>query len=119
MTRYKGRFLPLIVLGLWSTIGFAQTTKVQGMITSRSGATMVVKSADATTVTVLLTDSTEVGQSAGVLKVRRKEMSMAALIPGLEVQVEGTPNDQNQIVATLVKFEGGDLERAQTIQAGL
>ena len=46
-------------------------------------------------------------------------MSMAALIPGLQVQVEGTYNAQNQLVASSVKFKGNDLEDAQTIQAGL
>ena len=40
---------------------------------------------------------------------------MAALIPGLAVQVEGkTTNDQNQLVATAsVRFKGNDLEDAQ------
>ena len=46
-------------------------------------------------------------------------MSMAALVPGLAVQVEGTYNAQNQLVATSVKFKGNDLEQAQTVQAGL
>ena len=44
---------------------------------------------------------------------------MAALIPGLEIQVEGTYDGQNQLVAKLIKFQGNDLERAQSIQAGL
>ena len=68
---------------------------------------------------VLLTDETQVGQVQGMLKARRKPMSMAALIPGLQVQVEGSYNAQNQLVATLVKFKGNDLEDAQTIQAGM
>jgi len=46
-------------------------------------------------------------------------MSMAALIPGLQVQVEGSNNAENQLVASSVKFKGNDLEDAQTIQAGL
>src|SRR5258707_15492016 len=119
MTGYKARLRSVIALGLCSTIAYAQTTKVQGMITSRSGATMIVKSADSTTVTVLLTDKTEVGQSQGILKVRRKEMSMAALIPGLQIQVEGMAGDQGQLVAKSIKFDGSDLERAEAIRAGL
>jgi len=43
---------------------------------------------------------------------------MDASIPGLEIQVEGTYDGQNQLVAKLVKFQGNDLERAQSIQAG-
>ena len=46
-------------------------------------------------------------------------MSMAALIPGLKVKIEGSYNTQNQLVATLVKFKGKDLEEAQTIKAGM
>ena len=44
---------------------------------------------------------------------------MAALIPGLAVKVEGTYETQNQMVAKSVSFKGDDLERAQSIQAGL
>ena len=46
-------------------------------------------------------------------------MSMAALIPGLEIQVEGAYNSLNQLEAKSVKFKGNDLERAQSIQAGV
>jgi outer membrane protein OmpA-like peptidoglycan-associated protein len=60
-----------------------------------------------------------VGQVQGVFKARRKEMSMAALIPGLAVKVEGTYNDQTQLVATSVSFKGNDLQRAESIQAGM
>jgi outer membrane protein OmpA-like peptidoglycan-associated protein len=44
---------------------------------------------------------------------------MAALIPGLEIQAEGAYDDQHQLIATVVKFKGNDLERAKSIQAGL
>ena len=80
---------------------------------------MVVQSKDSSIVDVLLTDSTKVGQTQGVLKARRKDMSMAALIPGLEVHVEGTYNEQRQLVAKAIKFDGSDLERAQSVQAGV
>ena len=80
---------------------------------------MTVQTPSEPKLVVLLTDETQVGQVQGVLKARRKPMSMAALIPGLQVQVEGTYNAQNQLVASSVKFKGNDLEDAQTIQAGL
>ena len=73
---------------------------------------------DSTSVVVTLTDDTELGRVQCVLKARRKEMSMAALIPGLAVQVEGKPAEQNQVVATKVSFKGNDLAHAQKIQAG-
>jgi outer membrane protein OmpA-like peptidoglycan-associated protein len=46
-------------------------------------------------------------------------MSMAALIPGLAVKVEGTYNNEHQLVAKAISFKGNDLERAKSIQAGL
>jgi OmpA-OmpF porin, OOP family len=54
-----------------------------------------------------------------MLKARKKDMSMAALIPGLAVKVEGTYNAQKELVATKVRFKGNDLERAQAIEAGM
>jgi outer membrane protein OmpA-like peptidoglycan-associated protein len=97
----------------------AQTAKVKGLITGRSGDTMTVQTSDASKLVVELTDATEVAQVQGVFKARRKQMSMTALIPGLQVQVEGSYNSQNQLVANSVKFKGNDLEDAQTIQAGM
>jgi len=114
------RILPLIALASLGAVSFAQTVKVHGMIKARSGATLTVESTQPQdVVVVLLTDYTEVGQTQGVFKARRKQMSMAALIPGLEVHVEGTYNSLNQLEAKSVKFDGSDLERAQSIQAGL
>lgn len=46
-------------------------------------------------------------------------MSMAALIPGLQVKVEGTYDSQNQLVAKSVAFKGNDLEDAEKIDAGM
>src|SRR6516162_6048426 len=104
---------------LLGTIALAQSTKVEGLIKARNGDSMTLQTADGASAVVLLTDSTQVGQVQGVFKARRKQMSMAALIPGLAVQVEGMYNADNQLVATKVAFKGDDLEQAQSIQAGL
>ena len=109
----------LIGLALLSTTVAAQSLKLEGLIKARNGETMIVQTSESPKLVVLLTDSTEVGQVQGVLKARRKAMSMAALIPGLAVKVEGTYNDENQLVAKSVSFKGTDLERAKSIQAGL
>ena len=97
----------------------AQTVKVEGLIKGRSGDRMILKTSQAPNLVVILTDETDVAQVQGVLKARRKDMSMAALIPGLAVKVEGTYNDQQQVVAKTVRFKGDDLQRAQAIQAGM
>jgi outer membrane protein OmpA-like peptidoglycan-associated protein len=108
-----------VVLLALSTSAAADTTKVEGLIKARDGDTIILETSQAPNLVVLLNDDTEVGQVQGVFKARRKNMSMAALIPGLKVKVEGTYNSQNQLVARLVKFKGNDLEEAQTIQAGM
>jgi OmpA-OmpF porin, OOP family len=122
MTRINvARFAYFLTLSL-AMLGTAvadESVKVEGFIKGRSGDTMTLKISGAPDVVVLLTSTTEVGQVQGLLQVRRKDMSMAALIPGLAVKVEGTYNDQHQLVAKLVSFKGNDLERAEAIEAGV
>ena len=108
----------LATILLLSAPGAAQT-KVEGLITGRSGDTMTLQTSDSPKLVVVLTDSTQVAQVLGALKARHKEMSMAALIPGLQVKVEGAYDAQNQLVAKSVKFKGNDLEDAQKMQASL
>ena len=110
---------PLVTLLLFCGSVFAQTTKVSGLITGRNAANMTLQTPTEPKLVVVLTDATQVAQIQGLFKARRKQMSMTALIPGLQVQVEGSYNAQNELVATSVKFKGNDLEDAQTIQAGL
>ena len=110
--------LSLMLVVLSSAMVSAQT-KIEGVIKGRSGATIILQTADSPKVIVLLTDGTDVAQVEGALKVRKKEMSMAALIPGLPIQVEGTYDAQNQLVAKKVRFKGNDFEQAMAIQAGL
>jgi outer membrane protein OmpA-like peptidoglycan-associated protein len=111
--------LAFSALALFSVTAAAQSMKAQGIIKSRSGNTMTLQTSDMSKLVVVLTDSTDVGQLQGAFKARNKKMSMAALIPGLPVQVEGSMNDQNQLVASKVRFKGNDFEQAQAIQAGV
>src|SRR6516164_1649977 len=115
--RRLARALTLSSLALLVATAAADTVKVEGIIKSRSGDKMVLQTSTAPNLVVLLTDSTKVGQVQGVLKARRKDMSMAALIPGLAVKVEATTDQQNQLVAESVSFKGDDLQQAQSIQA--
>jgi OmpA-OmpF porin, OOP family len=118
------RMAGIAVLSIFSLVfvgeTFAgQTVKVEGLIKGRSGDRMILKTSQAPNLVVILTDETDVAQVQGVLKARRKDMSMAALIPGLAVKVEGAYNDEQQLVAKTVRFKGDDLQRAQAIQAGM
>ena len=97
--------------------GASDKVKIKGIITTRTGESLTLKTPDATTVTVSLTDDTKVQQPKG-LGLRKRQMSAAVLIPGLKVRVEGT-GDQSQVTATTINFDAEDLETAEMIQAGL
>ena len=109
----------VFVLAGASIMASAQQTEANGIIKARSGEQLTLQNKDNTESTVLLNDSTDVGQAQGMLKARHKEMSMAALIPGLPIKVKGVLNDQNQLVAQTIRFKGDDLKQAQAIQAGM
>jgi OOP family OmpA-OmpF porin len=111
-----------VILGFAATLflcgaAAAQSTQVKGVINGRSGATMTVQSQNSETVTVLLTSATQVLEPEGAF--RKKHLAMTALVPGLSVEVKGSMNAQNQLVADSVIFHGSDLKTAQDIQAGL
>ncbi|MFL6352520.1 MAG: OmpA family protein [Bryobacteraceae bacterium] len=125
MTQSKGHHivsaasLAFITLTLLSTVVAAQTVKVEGLIKGRSGDTMILQTTAEPYVSVRLTDSTRVAQVQGVFKARRKDLSMAALVPGLAVKVEASHDANQGLVARTVTFKGNDLEHASAIQAGL
>ena len=111
--------LTMVIIAMLSATVFADRVKVEGLIKGRDGDTMILQTADNPHMVVELTDATHVGQVQGMFKSRRKQMSMAALIPGLAVKVEGVKGLQDQLVALDVSFTGDDLQQAQAIQAGM
>jgi outer membrane protein OmpA-like peptidoglycan-associated protein len=110
-------FLAFTSFLLLCGIASAQNDQLKGVINGRSGATMTVQSQDGGNVTVILTPSTQVEEPEGIF--REKHLSMTALIPGLAVEVKGSFNAKNQLVANDVKFSGSSLKTAEDIQAGL
>jgi outer membrane protein OmpA-like peptidoglycan-associated protein len=113
------RAILVLALSLLSSVAFAQD-KAQGMIKARNGSTIILQTTTAEKyLNVILQDTTTVAQNEGVFKARKKTMSMAALIPGLEITVEGHYDENRMLVAKSIKFNGNDLERAYSIQAGL
>src|SRR5271169_28902 len=112
-----GAFLAFAAFLLLCGDAAAQGNKVKGVINGRNGATMTVQTQDSGNVIVVLTDSTQVEEPEGAF--RKKHLSMAALVPGLSIEVQGSYNDKNQLVADKVTFHGSDLKTAQDIQAGL
>jgi len=109
----------LALVALAAVLASAQSAQLQGIIDGRKGEIMMVKSSDGTTVPVVLSDTTQVEEVEGGLHMRKKEMGLTALVPGLPIQVKGSYNAQNQLTADTVKFKASDLKTAQDIQAGV
>jgi OOP family OmpA-OmpF porin len=108
-----------VCLAAWvSAYAQGDATKISGLITARTGDTIVLKTTDGTSVTVTLDDDTKVQQPKG-LGVRKKQMSAAVLIPGLKVSINGTSQDATHFLARTVTFDKSDLQTAEMIQAGL
>ena len=66
--------------------------KVEGMIISRAGETMVVQTSEGK-ITVVLADETRTKDNTGLFGLDRQELSHVVLIPGLKVSVDGVSDD--------------------------
>jgi len=110
----------IALLALPVSASAQDTVKLQGVIVGRSGADMVVHVQGATgNTTVILSNDTKVEVKGGPLGLKKSSMGPATLIPGLKVEVEGTPAANGAVAATKVEFSSGDLKTANEIQAGL
>src|ERR1700741_1129594 len=110
--------LTVCFVALLSANAQGDKAKVKGLITARTGDTIVLKTTDGTSFTVTIDDDTKVQHPQG-LGIRKKQMSAAVLIPGLKVSVDGTSQDTTHILAKSITFDKDDLQTAEMIQAGL
>src|SRR4051794_39031387 len=111
--------LAMSFMGLILAYGQGDKVKVNGLITTRTGEAIVLKTTDGTAMNVLLDDDTKVQQPKGLIGARKSRMSAAVLVPGLRVSVDGTRQDATHILAKSITFDKDDLQTAQMIQAGL
>lgn len=95
-----------------------EKAKAKGMIISRTGETLLVKTSE-DKITVVLDDASKTIDRTGLFGLGKKEFSNAVLIPGLKVDVSGVSDDQGRIVAKTITVDGDDLEAAQMIESGL
>jgi outer membrane protein OmpA-like peptidoglycan-associated protein len=106
-----------LLVGLGFGVSNGEKAKVKGVIATRTGETLIMNS-EGQNVTVVLSDDTKVQQPKG-LGLRKKQMSITVLIPGLRITAEGVGDEQNRVVAKSITFDADDLETAEAIQAGL
>jgi OmpA-OmpF porin, OOP family len=110
--------LSLMAMFLLVSVSAFGGDKVKGMITTRTGETLLVKSGGTNT-TVVLTDETTTKDDRGLFGLDKHHMSNVVLIPGLKVEVDGTTDDQGRVVAKTITVDGDDLETSEMIEAGL
>jgi len=116
---HKTIVVSLMTLFLFASVSaFGANTEVKGMIHSRTGETLIVKTADGNT-TVVLTDYTTTKDDRGLFGLDKQRMSNVVLIPGLKVDVDGTSDEQGRVVAKTITVDGDDLETAEMIQSGV
>jgi len=95
-----------------------EKAKINGMIITRTGETLIV-SGPAGQTTVVLTDDTKTKDNKGLFGLDKQQLSNAVLIPGLKLKVDGTSDDQGRVVAKTITVDGDDLETAEMVQSGL
>lgn len=96
----------------------ADETQIRGMITSRTGETLIV-SGSGGKFTVVLTNETRTKDDTGLFGLGKEEMADTVLIPGLKIRVDGVSDGQDRITAKTITVDGDDLETAEMIQSGL
>jgi OmpA-OmpF porin, OOP family len=103
-----------------STTGVAQGQKLtlQGIIAGRSGEDVTLHT-DSGDKTITLIDGTKVGSANFPLGMSRGHEGVAALVPGLRVEVKGHDNGEGKVIADDIRFSGRDLKTAYAIQTGL
>ena len=119
MRRNGNLVFVIAVAALVFVCGSALGQNMEGVINGRKGATMTMQTQSLGNMVVILTPATQVEESEGLLRCRKKEMGVTVLIPGLQVQVQGSYNAQNQLIANTITFRGSSLKNAEDIQAGL
>jgi hypothetical protein len=106
------------IVAIFGALTAAETVKIVGIIVGKGGDEVIVPFGSGGELAFQLTDNTQVPPVGGLFNARRKQLAMAALIPGLKVKAEGVYNERRQDVATKINFKGDDLEDARKIKAG-
>jgi outer membrane protein OmpA-like peptidoglycan-associated protein len=107
----------LAAAGAFPALARAQEATIKGVILSRSGNRIVLRTGNGET-RVRMIDTTKIEASQGVLGVRRQGRLPTELIPGLPIEATGAMQGE-EFVASTILFNPGDLKTAQQIQAGI
>src|SRR5579884_163461 len=95
------------------TFTAGQEVKVQGVIVSRDGDMLKIRTSDESIGTVDLTNTTKIQlrKSFG----RKTPMDANALLPGLQIEAQGKGNDKGDLVAERVLFDPNSMRASRQI----
>ncbi|MBV8857559.1 MAG: OmpA family protein [Acidobacteria bacterium] len=91
--------------------------KVGGIVVKRDADTFTLREPDGAETVVALTDKTGVKTVRKGLFRRDKPSGVSYILRGLRLEVEGTGNQEGQLVADKVRFDEEDLRTAQALDA--
>lgn len=114
-----GMSMSVAMLAFSGAAAYAQSATVQGMIVGRDGADLYVKTDNGQRQIVVLEDKTPATQKGGMFGWSHKDRGIAALMPGLQVKVDGSFDADHKLVAKRVEYTSGSLKTAKQIDAGL
>ena len=92
-----------------------EVAKVQGVIVSRDGQVIKLRTADDSIGTVDITNETKIQLKKGGLFHRTSAMDAAALVPGLSIDVDGKGNEKGELVASKVQFDPNSMRASRAI----
>ncbi|HVG25975.1 MAG TPA: OmpA family protein [Acidobacteriaceae bacterium] len=119
MSTFCGLGMSVVMLSSLGVAAEAQQATVRGMVIGRNGPTMYVKTEGTPRQIVVLSDSTKATEKGGFLGMSHKNLGVAELVPGLEVKVDGSYDQDHQLVAKKIEFSRNSLKTARQIDAGL
>jgi outer membrane protein OmpA-like peptidoglycan-associated protein len=96
------------------TFSADQHVKVQGVIVSRSGDMLKIRTADDSIGTVDLTQNTKIQLKKGIFG-HKSAMDATALLPGLQIEAQGKGNEKGELVADRVLFDPNSMRASRQI----
>jgi outer membrane protein OmpA-like peptidoglycan-associated protein len=96
------------------TFTAGEKAKVQGVVVSRDGNTLKVRTSDDSIGTIDLTQETKIQLKKGFLH-GKSAMDANALVPGLQVEAQGKGNEKGELVADKVIFDPNSMRASRQI----
>lgn len=96
------------------TFPAGEKTKVEGVIISRDGNTIKLRTEDDSVGTIDVTDTTKVQLKHGVFG-QKKAMDIRNLVPGLRIEAQGKGNDKGDLVADRLIFDPNSMRASRQI----